>query len=101
MKGQALDDLFKFNESEKDKNDYFGNLGKWVYQISVNCHIHLGKNEREINQGLNVRVGNLSECCVQCIMGKRRQTRLPMDKGFELVRVSLYICNDTGSTSLY
>ena len=40
------------------------------------------KNEREINQGLDVRAGNLLECCVRYITGERRQTRLPMDKVF-------------------
>ena len=42
MKGQVLDDLFKFMESVKIKNDYSGILGKRVYQVPVNCHIHLG-----------------------------------------------------------
>ena len=74
--------IFSVKRVSKDQSDYSGNLGKWVYQISVNCHIHLGKNEREINQGLNVRAGNLLECFVWCITGKRQQTRLPMDKGF-------------------
>ena len=64
MKGQVLDDLFKFMESVKIENDYSGSLGKSVYQICMNFHIHLGKNEREINQGLDVRAGNLPECCV-------------------------------------
>ena len=44
-------------------------------------YTHWLENEREINQVLDVRAGNLPECCVQCITGKRRQTRLPMDKG--------------------
>ena len=74
--------IFSVKRFSKDQSDCSGNLGKWLYQISVNFHIHLGKNEREINQGLNVRAGNLPECCVWCIMGKRWQTRLPMDKGF-------------------
>ena len=39
------------------------------------------KNEREINQGIDVHAGNLPECCVRCITGRRRQTRLPTDKG--------------------
>ena len=56
--------IFLVKRVSKDQSDCFGNLGKWVYQISVNCHIHLGKNEREINQGINVHAGNLSECCV-------------------------------------
>ena len=51
------------------------------------------QDEREINQGLNVRAGNLPECCVWCITGIRRQTRLPMDKGLKR--------DGTGSTSPY
>ena len=42
MKGEALDDIFKFMESVKIENNLSGNLGKRVYQISVNFHIHLG-----------------------------------------------------------
>ena len=74
--------IFSVKRVSKDQSDYSGNLGKWVYQISMNCHIHLGKNEREINQGLNVRADNISKCCIWCITSKRQQTRLPMDKGF-------------------
>ena len=58
-----------------------------MYQISVNCNIHLGfKNETEIDQGLSVRAGSLPECCVRCITGIGRQNRLPMDKGLKTYR---------------
>ena len=74
--------IFSVKRVSKDQSDDSGNLGKLAYQISVNFHIHLGKNEREINQGLNVHAGNLPECCVRCITGKRWETQLPMDKEF-------------------
>ena len=68
MKGQVLDDLFKFMESVKIENDCSGSLGKRVYQVPVNCHIHLGYNMKEkINQGLDIHASSLPECCVQCI----------------------------------
>ena len=47
MKGQVLDDLFKFKESVKIKNDSSGSLGRRVYQVPVNCHIHLGNKMKE------------------------------------------------------
>ena len=56
--------IFSVKRVSKDQSDYSSNLGKWVYQISMNFHIHLGKNEREINQGLNVRAGNFPESYV-------------------------------------
>ena len=94
--------VFSNLRSQKRPNDCSGILGKRVYQITVNCNIHLGfDNEREINQGISVRAGNLLECCVQCITGIRRQTRLPTDKGLKPKGVSLYIRDGTGSTSPY
>ena len=63
------------------------NQAQRVYQITMNCNIHLGfNNEEEINQGLSVRAGNLPECCVRCITGIGRQTRLPVDKGLKTQR---------------
>ena len=59
------------------------------------------KNEKEINQGLDVRAGDLPECYVWCITGKRRQSRLPTDKGLQPNGVSLYILDGMGSTSPY
>ena len=59
------------------------------------------KNEREINQGLDVCEGNLPECCVRYITSKRQQTQLPTDKGLQPSGVSLYIRDGTGSTSPY
>ena len=59
------------------------------------------QNETEIDQGLSVRAGSLPECCVRCITGIGRQTRLPMDKGLQPSGVSLYIRGGTGSTSPY
>ena len=101
VKGQALGDPFKFRESEKIKL-LLRNTRQRVYQITVNCNIHLGfNNEKEINQGLSVRAGNLPECSVRCITGIGRQTRLPMDKGLKPSGVSLYILDGTGSTSPY
>ena len=47
MKGQVLDDIFKFMESVKIENDFSGSLGKRVYQVSMNCHIHLGDQMKE------------------------------------------------------
>ena len=47
MKGQALEDIFTFRESQIDQNDYSGNLSKRVYQVFVNCNIHLGDQMKE------------------------------------------------------
>ena len=38
---------FLVKRVNKDQSGCFGNLGKWVYQIFVNCHIHLGKKMKE------------------------------------------------------
>ena len=81
MKGQALGDPFKFNESEKIKMTTLELYAKGVPDIRELQYTPWFQNEREINQGLNVCAGNLPECCVQCITGIRRQTQLPMDKG--------------------
>ena len=42
-----LDDVFKFKESIKIKNDYSGNLSKRVSHVFVNFHIHLGDQMKE------------------------------------------------------
>ena len=34
-------------ESVKSENDYSGSLGKRVYQVFVNYHIHLGNQMKE------------------------------------------------------
>ena len=47
MKGQVLDDVFKFMESVKIENDCSGSLGKRVYQVPVNCHIQIGYKMKE------------------------------------------------------
>ena len=47
MKGQVLDDLFKFMESVKIENGCSDSLGKRVYQVLVNFHIHLGNQMKE------------------------------------------------------
>ena len=99
MKGQALDDPFKFNESEKIEMTTQEFQAKGVPNNRELQYTPWFQNEREINQGLDVRAGNLSECCVRCITGIGRQNRLPMDKGQKPSGVSLYIRNGTGSTS--
>ena len=53
MKGQVLDDLFKFMESVNIENYWSGNLGKRVYEVPVNCHILLGyKMKKESTKDL-------------------------------------------------
>ena len=81
VKGQALDDPFKFKESEKIKITTLVIQAKGVPNNRELQYTPWFQNEREINQGLNVHVGYLPECCVWCIMGIGRQTRLPIDKG--------------------
>ena len=80
-KEQVLDDIFKFMESVKIKNDCSDSLGKRVYQVPVNFHIHLRyKMKEKINQGIDVRAGSLPECCVRCITVTGWQTQLLTDK---------------------
>ena len=43
LKGQVLDDLFKFKESEKIEMTTQVTLGKKDYQVTMNCTIHLSK----------------------------------------------------------
>ena len=47
MKGQVLNDIFKFMELVKIENDCSGSLGKRVYQVFVNYHIQLGDQMKE------------------------------------------------------
>ena len=101
MKGQVLDDPFKFNESEKIEMTTLEIQAKGVLDIHELQYTPWFQNEIEINQGLDIRVGNLPECFVWCIMGIRQQTRLPTDKGQQPSGVSLYIRDGMGSTSLY
>ena len=101
VKGQALGDLFKFKESDKIKMTSQEFQAKGVPNNRELQYTPWFQNEREINQGLNVRAGNLPECCVRCITSIGRQTRLPMDKGLKPSGVSLYIRDGTGSTSSY
>ena len=70
MKGQALDGLFKFRESEKDQMTAQEKLGtKGVPNIRELQYTPWFQNETEIDQGLSVRAGSLPECCVRCITG--------------------------------
>jgi len=43
LKGQFLDDIFKFKESEKIEMTIQVALGKKEYQVTMNCNIHLSK----------------------------------------------------------
>ena len=101
VKGQALGDLFKFKESDKIKMTAQECQAKGVPYNRELQYTPWFQNEREINQGLDLRAGNLPECCVQCITCIGQQTRLPMDKGQKPSGVSLYIRDGTGSTSPY
>ena len=102
VKGQVLDDLLNFMESVRIKNYCSGSLGKRVYQVLVNCHIHLGyKMKEESTKDLtyvqvvspNVVFG------VSWLQGSR--LILLQIKGLQPRGVSLYILNGIGSTILY
>ena len=41
LKGQVLDDIFKFKESEKIEKTTRVTLGKKEYQVTLNYNIHL------------------------------------------------------------
>ena len=66
MKGQVVDDIFKFLESVKIENDCSGSLGKRVYQVPVNFHIHLGykMKEKSTKDLTYVQVVSPSACSV-------------------------------------
>ena len=102
MKGQVLDDLFKFMESVKIKSDCSGSLGERVYQVPVNCHIHLGYKMKEESTKDLTFVQVVSPNVVFGV------SRLQSDrlnflwiKGLQPIGVSLYILDGTGSTSPY
>ena len=102
MKGQVIDDLFKFMESVKIKNHYSGNLSKRVCQVSVNYHIHLGNQMKEESTKDLTYVQVVSPNAVFGV------SRLQGDKlGFLRIKglqprgVSLYILDGMGSTSPY
>ena len=61
VKGQALGDPFKFKESEKIKMTTQEFQAKGVPNNRELQYTPWFQNEREINQGLNVRAGNLPE----------------------------------------
>ena len=98
----VLDDIFKFMKSVKIENDCSSSLGKRVYQVSVNCHIHLGNQmKEESTKGLMyVRVVSLNAVFgVSRLQGDR--LGFLRIKGLQPRRVSLYIFDGTGSTSPY
>ena len=43
LKGQVLDDIFKFKELGKIEMTTQVTIGKREYQVTVNCNIHLSK----------------------------------------------------------
>ena len=65
MKGQVLDDPVKFKESEKIEMTTLVIQEKGVPDIRELQYTPWFQNEREINQGLDVRAGNLLESYVQ------------------------------------
>ena len=102
MKGQVLDDLFKFMESVKIENDCSGSLGKRVYQVIVNCHMHLGyKMKEESTKDLRyVQVVSPNAVFgVSRLQGGR--LGFLRIKGLQPRGVSLYILDGTGSASPY
>ena len=102
MKGQVLDDIFKFMESVKIKNNCSGSLGRRVYQVPVNFHIHLGYKIKEKSTKDLMYMQVVSSNAVFGV------SRLQGDKiGFLRIKVlkprgvSLYIVNGTGRKSPY
>ena len=91
-----------FKESEKGRNDYSCNLSKRVYQVSVNCHIHLGDQmKEEMNKDLTyVQVVSLNAVFGVSRLQGGRLSFLRI-KGLQPRGVSLYILEGTGSASLY
>ena len=97
-----LDDLLKFMESVNIKNDYSGSLGKRVYQVPVNCHIHLGykMKEESTKDLMYVQVVSPNDVFgVSRLLGGRLS--FLWIKGLKRRGVFLYILNGTGSTSPY
>ena len=99
MKGQVLDDLFKFMESVKIENDCSGSLGKRVYQVPMNCHIHLGDQmKEELTKDLTYMqvVSPNAVFGVSQLQGSRLS--FLWIKGLQPRGVSLYILDGMGST---
>ena len=102
MKGQVLDDLFKFMDSVKIENDCSGSLGKRAYQVPVNCHIHLGYKMKEKSTKDLTYVQVVSPNVVFGV-SRLQDGRLSFlrIKGFQPRGVSLYMLDGTGSTRPY
>ena len=102
MKGQVLDDLLKFMESVKIENECSGILGKRVYQVSVNFHIHLGNQIQEkLTKDLTyvqVVSPNVVFSVSQLQGGRLGFLQI---RGLQPRGVSLYILDGMGSTSPY
>ena len=97
-----LDDIFKFKELVKIENDCSSSLGKRMYQVSVNFHIHLGnKMKEELTKDLTyVQVVSLNVVFgVSRLQGDR--LGFLRIKGLQPRGVSLYILDGTGSASPY
>ena len=97
-----LDDIFKFMESVKIKNDCLGSLGKKVYQVPVNCHIHLGyKMKEKSTKDLTYMqvVSPNAMFGVSRLQGGRLS--FLWIKGLQPRGVSPYILDGTGSTCLH
>ena len=97
-----LDDLLKFMESVKIENHCSSSLGKRVYQVSVNCHIHLGNQMKEESTKDLMYVQVVSPNAVFSVSllqgGRLGFLRI---KGLQPRGVSLYILDGTRSTSPY
>ena len=99
MKGQVLYDIFTFMESVKIENDCSGSLGKRVYYVPVNFHIHLGyKMKEESTKDLTyVQVVSLNVVFGVSRLQGDRLSFLRI-KGLQPRGVSLYILKGMGST---
>ena len=97
-----LDDIFKFMESVKIENDFSGSLGKRVYQVPMNCHIHLSYKMKEKSTKDLTYMQVVSPNVVFGVsqLGGGRLSFLQI-KGLQPIGVSIYILDGTGSTSLY
>ena len=89
-------------ESVKIKNDCSGSLGRRVYQVPVNFHIHLGyKMKEKLTKDLTYvqLVSPNAVFGVSQLQGDR--LGFLQIKGLKSRGVSLYILDGTGSTSPY
>ena len=102
MKGKALDDLFKFMKSVKIENDCSSSLGKRVYQVPLNCHIHLGY-EMKVKSTKDLMYVQVVSPNVVFGVSQLQGKRLGYlwIKGLQPRGVSLYILDGTGRTSPY